>query len=122
MSTWRTDCVEVGVNVLSHPGIRKLVGDRTAKTRLAVVKITKSQFADVLALYTFTCESWKPGTCDCRFVRRASRWALLIVNVSKTKGMAFGDGMSAADIAPLQTDSEESEMVTNHLPWLSDVF
>ena len=48
--------------------------------------------------------------------------ALLIDNVSKTKGMAFGDGLSAADIAPLQTDSEEIEMVNNHLPWLSDVF
>ena len=30
VSTWRTDCVEVGVNVLSHPG-RKLVGDRTTQ-------------------------------------------------------------------------------------------
>ena len=49
VSTWRTDCVVVGVNVLSCPG-RKLVGDRTAKSQLGVVKVTDSQFADDLAL------------------------------------------------------------------------
>ena len=27
-----------------------------------------------------------------------------MVSVSKTKGMASGDGLSVADIAPLQTD------------------
>ena len=47
----------------------------------------------------------KAGTCDCRVCRRTSKWALS-VNVSKTKGMAFGDGLSATDITPLQTDSE----------------
>ena len=36
MSTWRTDCVKVGVDVLFHHG-SKLVGDRTAKSQLAVV-------------------------------------------------------------------------------------
>ena len=34
VSTWRTDCVEVGVNVLSCPG-RKLVGDKIVKSQLA---------------------------------------------------------------------------------------
>ena len=59
MSTWRTDCVEVGLNVLSRPE-RKLVGDKTAKSRLAVVKVIEShgQFADDLVLYASTCESW----------------------------------------------------------------
>ena len=109
VSTWRTDCVEVGVNVLSHPG-RKLVGDRTAKSRLAVVKVTESQFADDLALYASTREKLERVTAG--FVRMTSRWGLT-VNVSKTKGMAFGDGLSAADIAPLQTDSGEIEMVNN---------
>ena len=57
VSTWRSDCVEVGVNVLSRPG-RKLVGDKTAKSWLAVVKVTGSQFADDLVLYASTSESW----------------------------------------------------------------
>ena len=52
-STWRTDCVEVGVNVLSHPG-REIFGDMTAKSRLAVVKVIESQFSDDLALYAST--------------------------------------------------------------------
>ena len=45
-------------------------------------------------------------------VRKTSRWSLT-VNVSKTKGMASRDGLSAADIAPLQTVSGEIEMVDN---------
>ena len=48
VSTWGTDCVEVGVNVLSHPE-REIFGDRTAKSRLAVVKVIESQFTDDLA-------------------------------------------------------------------------
>ena len=71
VSTWRTDCVEVGVNVLSRPG-RKLVGDRTAKSQLAVVKVTDSQFADDLALYVSTREKLEHVTAG--FVRRTSRW------------------------------------------------
>ena len=43
------------MNVLSCPG-RKLVGDRTAKPWLAVVKVTESQFTDDLALYASTRE------------------------------------------------------------------
>ena len=91
-------CVEVDVNVLSRPG-RKLVGDRTAKSLLAVVKVTESQFADDLALYASTREKLEHVTAG--FVRRSSRWSLT-VNVSKSKpGMAFGDGLSAIDIAAM---------------------
>ena len=52
VSTWRTDCVKVGVDVLFHHG-SKLVGDRTAKSQLAVVKIP---VADHLTLHSPTCE------------------------------------------------------------------
>ena len=34
-------------------------------------------------------------------------------NVSKTKRMTSGDGLSAGDIVPLQTDDGEIEMVNN---------
>ena len=99
VSTWRTDCVEVGADVLSHLGIvcRKLVGDRTAKSRLAVVKVARSQFVDDLALYASTCEKLEHVTAGP--VKRTNRWGLT-VTVSKTKGMASGDGLSVADIAP----------------------
>ena len=58
VSTWRTDCIEVGMDVLSHLGIvcRKLVGDRTAKSQRAIVKVARSQFVDDLALYASTCK------------------------------------------------------------------
>ena len=36
------------MNVLSHPE-REIFGDRTAKSRLAVVKVIESQFTDYLA-------------------------------------------------------------------------
>ena len=36
----------------------------------------------------------------------------MTVGVSKTKGMAFGDGLSVADIAPLR-DCGEIEMVNS---------
>ena len=78
VSTWRTDCVKVGADVLSHPG-RKLVGDETAKSRLAVVKVTESQFVDDLghlALYAFTCEKLEHVTTG--FVRRTSRWLVFL--------------------------------------------
>ena len=53
VSTWRDDCKDVGIDVLSHPG-RRLVDDRTAKSRLNVVRITESQFADDLVLFAPT--------------------------------------------------------------------
>ena len=41
VSSWRSDCVEAGVEVLSRPG-RKLVGGRIVKSRLNIVKATES--------------------------------------------------------------------------------
>ena len=63
-----------------------------------------------MTLYPSTRE--KPEHVTAGFVRRTSRWGLT-VNVSKTKGMTFGDGLSVADIASLQTDSGEIKMVSN---------
>jgi len=45
-------------------------------------------------------------------VKRKGRWSLT-VSVPKTKRVAFGDGLSVADIAPLQTNGGEIEMVNN---------
>ena len=70
VSTWRTDCVEVGVNVLSCPG-RKLVGDRTTKSWLAIVKVIEFQFGDDLALCTSTQENLEHVTAG--FVWKTSR-------------------------------------------------
>ena len=50
---WRSQSGEAGVPILYQHG-RKLVGDRTAKSRLLKVHVTESQFADDLAMYTVT--------------------------------------------------------------------
>ena len=39
-----------GMSALHMYHGRKLVGDRTAKSRLDVVRVTESQFADVVAI------------------------------------------------------------------------
>lgn len=109
VSTWRDDCDEVGIDVLSHPG-RKVVGDRTAKSRLNVAKVTESQCVDDLALYASTCDKLDHVTTD--FVRWTGQWGLT-VSILKTKDMASGKDLGAADTAPLWTVDGEIEMVSN---------
>ena len=53
LSCWCDECREAGVTVL-YKLDRKLVGDRTVKSKLHHVKITESQFADDFALYAGT--------------------------------------------------------------------
>ena len=60
---WRARCREVGVTVGYKHG-RKFVGDRTAKSHLDRTRITESQFADDIAVYTtsrdtFECAIYK---------------------------------------------------------------
>ena len=55
------------------------------------------------------------------FVKRKGRWSLT-VSVPKTKRVAFGDGLSVADIAPLQTNGGEIEMVNNFTHRFSGVW
>ena len=73
VSTWRDDCVDIGVDVLSRPG-RRLVGDRTAKSRLNVMRIAESQFADDLALFASTRDKLENVTAG--FVKETGRWGL----------------------------------------------
>ena len=50
VANWRSGHEGAGVNALYKHG-RKLVGDRTAKSRLNEVKMKETQFADDAALY-----------------------------------------------------------------------
>ena len=69
---WRARCPEAGVTVRYRHG-RKLVGDRTAKSRLDLVRVTESQFAAVYATSRDTFESAIGG-----FVDAASKWGLTV--------------------------------------------
>jgi len=75
VTTWRCDCDEVGVDVLSLPR-RKLVSDQTAKIRLNTVKVTESIFVDDLALYASSCDGL--GAATIEFVRRTGKWGLTV--------------------------------------------
>ena len=61
VASWRDGCAEAGVDVLFQHG-RKLVRDRTAKSRLDVERVTDSQHADDVALYTRSRDCLKSVT------------------------------------------------------------
>ena len=84
------------------------MGDRTAKFRLSVVRVAECQFADDVVLYHRSREHQK--TVAKKFVEEASKWGL-IVSVRKTKGMVVGENLGDGDVAPVQVESEEIEMV-----------
>ena len=77
---------QVWMDVLFHHG-RKMVGDRTAKLRLSMVKVTESQFTDDVALYTGSRGGLK--SVVKKFVEGVREWGLT-VSIEKTKGMALG--------------------------------
>ena len=116
VASWRGDCVEAGVDVLYRHG-RKLVGDRTTKTRLSVVRVTESQFADDVALYARSREHLE--IVAKKFVEEASKWGLT-VSIGKTKGMAVGEKLGDGDVAPVQVEGGEIEMV-DHFAYLGSV-
>ena len=80
---WRSGCVSAGIPVAYRLG-RKLVGDRTAKSRLSCCSVTESQFADDAAIYTQSGEDM--GAAGSSFVATASRFGLTVI-FTKTKAM-----------------------------------
>ena len=98
VACWRCHCPEAGVTVRYKMG-RKLVGDRTAKTRLEATVITESKFADDAALYAVT----RPAVerVAVTFVATAAGWGLT-VSLEKTKLMSMG---SPGDNVPIQLEN-----------------
>ena len=69
---------------------RKLVGDRTAKSRLDQTRITESQFADDAAVYATSRDALVIISAATKFVDAAAKWGLT-VSIPKTKGMSVGN-------------------------------
>ena len=107
VASWRGGCAEAGVDVLYQHG-RKLVGDRTAKSRLNVVRVTESPFADDVALYTRS--QGRLESVTKKFVEGAGEWGLT-VSIEKTKAMAVGERLDNIDTAPSQVEGGEIKMV-----------
>ena len=75
VADWRNRSSGAGVSVLYQHG-RKLVGDRTAKSRLSKMRVTESQFADDVALHATTWDRFESVAAE--FVKMASEWALTV--------------------------------------------
>ena len=90
VADWRNRSSGAGVSVLYKHG-RKLVGDRTAKSRLSEMRVIESQFADDVALYATSRDSFESVAAE--FVKVASEWGLT-VSTEKTKGMVVGERLN----------------------------
>ena len=113
---WRNQCGSAGMDVRFNIG-RKLVGDRTAKSRLTLVRVKESQFADDTAIYT----SPDALTTSARdFIDTANFWGLT-VNTDKTKAMVSpppaGDTNNPSFFS---IGSDEIEIV-DHFPFLGSL-
>ena len=106
VADWRNRSSGAGVSVL-YKHVRKLVGDRTAKSRLSEMRVTESQFADV-ALYATSRDSFESVAAE--FVKVASEWGLT-VSTEKTKGIVVGEGLNESDVRPVQVEGGSVDVV-----------
>ena len=107
VACWRARCPQAGVSVRYKHG-RKLVGDRTTKSRLLGTTITETQFADDAAVFATSRAVLESATST--FINTASEWGLT-VSIQKTKAMAVGSHLTSSDTLPLQLREGEVEMV-----------
>ena len=103
VACWRARCPQAGVTVRYRIG-RKLVGDRTAKSRLQEIGMTESQFADDVAVDAATREALEQVAAA--FVNTAANWGLT-VSLEKTKLLTLGKQLKPEDNLPVQLDGGE---------------
>ena len=113
VANWRKESTEAGVNVLYKHG-RKLVGDRTTKSRLSEVRVTESMFADDAALYATSRDRFESATVD--FVKTACEWGLT-VSIENTKGMVVGQTLDEHAVSSVQLDGGVINVV-DHFTYL----
>ena len=114
MACWRARCPQAGVTVRYRIG-RKLVGDRTAKSRLLEINMTESQFADDVSVYTATREALEQVGAE--FVSTAVNWGLT-VSLEKTKLLTLGMQLKPEDNLPVQLDGGEIAIVEDIFTYL----
>jgi len=107
VTSWRRKCPVAGVTVRYKHG-RKLVGDRTAKSRLQEVRVTESQFADDVAIYATSRAVFEKATVE--FVDTAAEWGLT-VSLEKTKGMVIGKSVEPSEVLPVRVEDGTIEVV-----------
>ena len=107
MTSWRRQCPEAGVTVRYKHG-RRLVGDRTAKSRLQEVRVRESQFADDVAIYATSRAAFEKATVQ--FVDMAAEWGLK-VSLEKTKGIVVGKSSDPSEASPVRVANGTIEVV-----------
>ena len=110
VTNWKNRHREAGIDVLYKHG-RKLVSDRTAKSRLNVVRVTETQFADDAALYATSREAFESVAAGYEQV--ASDFGLKL-SVEKTKRLIVKEEV---DLAPVQVQGGSLDIV-EHFPYL----
>ena len=83
------------------------MGDKTAKARLEEVRVTKTKFADDVAVYATTREMLQQ--VGKVFVRTVKEWGLT-VSLEKTKLLTVGRQLNPEDSQPVKL--EEGEIAT----------
>ena len=107
VACWQNVCAGAGIDVLFKHG-RNLLADRTAKSKLEVVKATETQFADDVALYSSSRSNFEMAAR--KFVEVAKKWGLT-VSTQKTKGIVMGEEVCDRDMGSVHVDGGEIEMV-----------
>ena len=77
------------------------MGDRTAKSKLEVVKSTETQFADDVALYSSSHSNFEMAAK--KFVEVAKTWGLT-VSTQKSKGIVMGEEVCDRDMGSVHVD------------------
>ena len=117
VSCWMARCPQAGVRVRFGIG-RKLVWDRTAKTRLQVARIFESKFADDVALYATTMEALEGVAKE--FVKTAVDWGLT-VSLEKTKLLTMGSQLKPEDVLPVHLNAGEIATVDDFMYFGSNI-
>ena len=103
VACWKARCPQAGVTV-RYRNERKLVGDRTAKSRLLEINMTESQFADDVAAYAVTREALEQVAAE--FDNTAANWGLT-VSLEKTKLLTLGKQLKPEDNLSIQLNGVE---------------
>ena len=111
----RCESLQKCLLLVRHRIGRKLVGDRTAKSRLLEINMTESQFADDVSVYTATREALEQVGAE--FVNTAANWGLT-VSLEKTKLLTLGMQLKPEDNLPVQLDGEEIAIVEDVFTYL----
>lgn len=92
----------------------KLVGECTAKSWFGELKVTRTQFADDIAIYCHMQNIFE--NTASKFLCTAAEWGLTCtVSVQKTKALIIGSHLAASDILLIQVNGSTIDIVSDFI-------